>query len=126
VASDASETVSDIAARTQETVADYAARTQETVADYAARAQETVGEYTERAQTEFDRLLRDNPLALGVVALAVGAAVGMAIPETQRERAMIGDVGHQLVDKAQNLAQGAIDKVQQVASNQPDAGQKTS
>jgi len=104
------------------TVSQLAERTQETVSEFAERTQETVGEYTDRAQTEFDRLLRDNPLALGAFAVAVGAAMGMAIPESQREREMMGDVRNQIVDKAQNLAQGAIDKVQQVTSNQPGAG----
>ena len=107
-----------------ETASELAGRTEQTVAEYAARAQETVGEYTDRAQTEFDRLLRDNPLALGAVAVAVGAAVGMAIPETHGERVMIGEAGHQLVEKAQNLAQDAVDKVRQVASDQADNPQK--
>jgi ElaB/YqjD/DUF883 family membrane-anchored ribosome-binding protein len=118
-----SSSLRDMTSEATETASELAERTQETVAEYAARAQETVGEYTERAQTEFDRLLRDNPLALGIVAVAVGAAVGMAIPETQRERAMIGDAGQQLVDKAQNLAQDAIGRVQQATSSQPDASQ---
>jgi ElaB/YqjD/DUF883 family membrane-anchored ribosome-binding protein len=104
---------------------DLAERTQETVADYTARAQETVGDYTQRAQTEFDRLLRDNPLALGALSIAVGAAIGMAIPETQRESEMIGDISNQVVDKAQDLAQGAVEKVQQVAANLPDAAPST-
>jgi len=116
----------DMAGEATEAASELAERTQETVAQYAARAQETVGEYKERAQTEFDRLLRDNPLALGVVAVAVGAAVGMAIPETERERTMIGDAGHQLVEKAQNLAEDAIGRVPQAASKQPDASQQKS
>jgi len=107
-----------------ETASELVERTQETVAQYAATAQDTVGEYRERAQTEFDRLLRDNPLALGVVAIAVGAAVGMAIPETDRERTMIGDAGHQLVEKAQNLAEDAIGTMRQAASNAPEASQQ--
>jgi ElaB/YqjD/DUF883 family membrane-anchored ribosome-binding protein len=111
----------DIAGDATARLGDLAERTQETVADYTARVRETVGDYTERTQTEFDRLLRDNPLALGALSIAVGAAIGMGIPETQREREMIGDISNQIVDKAQNLAQDAIDKVQQVASNLPDA-----
>jgi ElaB/YqjD/DUF883 family membrane-anchored ribosome-binding protein len=111
-------TLREMASDATETASEVAGRTKQAVADYAARAQETVGEYTDRAQTEFDRLLRDNPLALGVVAVAVGAAVGMAIPETHSERAIIGEAGHQLAEKAQNLAKDAVDKVQQVASDQ--------
>jgi hypothetical protein len=117
----ASRGVRDMAGDTTARRGELAEPTQETVADYTARAQETVGEYTELAQNEFERLLRDNPLALGALSVAVGAAIGMAIPETQREREMIGDISNQVVDKAQDIAQGAIEKVQQVASNLPEA-----
>jgi hypothetical protein len=117
MANDASGAVADLTERAKETVGDYAERAQETVGEYAERAQETVGEYADRAQTEFDRLLRDNPLALAAVAVAVGTAIGMAVPETRRERELMGDMRDQLVDKAQDLAKGAVDKVQQVASN---------
>lgn len=89
----------------------------ETVSDLAERAQDRVGEYSERAQTEFDRLLRDNPMALGAVAVAVGAAIGMAIPESRQERQLIGGVRDQIVDKAQSLVDGAADKVQSAVSN---------
>jgi len=118
--------IRDAASNATDKMSDLAERTQDRVADLAGRTQETVGQYADRAQTEFDRLLRDNPLALGAFAVAVGAAVGMAIPESQREREMMGDMRNQIVDKAQNLAHGAMDKVQQVASNLPgNAGDRS-
>ena len=85
----------------------------------AERTQERIGEYTERAQTEFDRLLRENPFALGAVAVVVGAALSMAVPETRSEQQLIGGMRDQIVDKAKDLAQGAADKVQEMASNLP-------
>jgi hypothetical protein len=101
-------------------VADSAEDATNRVSALAERTQETVSEYAERTQNGFDRLLRENPLVLGAVAVAIGAAVGMSIPETQSERAVIGEVRDQIVDKAQTVAQGAIDKVQEVASKLPD------
>jgi ElaB/YqjD/DUF883 family membrane-anchored ribosome-binding protein len=113
--------VRDLAGDATEAVTDATERAQQQISEYAERAQERAGEYADRAQTEFDRLLRENPFALGAVAVAVGAAIGMAVPETRKEREWIGEVGAQIVDKAQDLAQGAVDKAQQVAAKMSEA-----
>ena len=88
----------------------------EAISDYAARGQQRVSEMTERTERQFNRWMRENPLAVGAAAIAVGAAIGFAIPETQRERAMIGETRDRLVDKAQEMAS---QKVEQAASNLP-------
>ena len=93
----------------------------ERVSDATERVQERIEAYSERAQTEFDRMLRDNPLALGAVAVVVGAALGMAVPETRGEQQFIGGVRDQIVDKAKDLADGAAEKVQQMASDLSDS-----
>jgi len=104
---------------TTEKLGEMAHDATEAVSDLAERTQERVGYYTDRAQTEFDRLLNDNPFALAAVAVVVGAAVGMAVPETESERQMIGGVHDQLVEKAQDLAQGVAEKVQQLPGSNP-------
>jgi ElaB/YqjD/DUF883 family membrane-anchored ribosome-binding protein len=121
---DDSDGASNLTERTQERVSEFADRAEERASEFAGRAKERaseyadrVGEYADQAQTEFDRMLRDNPLAIGAAAIAVGAALGFAVPETRHERQWMGDMREQLADKAQDLAQGAVDKVQQVASN---------
>lgn len=65
--------------------------------------------------TRFGQVLRDNPLAVGAVAVAAGTAVGLALPSTRIESEYIGEASEKLVDKAQEVARGAIDKVQSVA-----------
>ncbi len=59
--------------------------------------------------------LTDNPLAFGGVALAVGAAVGLLLPATQREDQLIGEYRDELVDRGQNVAQEAAQRAQKVA-----------
>ena len=54
------------------------------------------------------------PLAIGAVALALGTAVGLAVPQTA-ENEWMGEARDTLVDKAQSVSQDAIEKVQQVA-----------
>jgi ElaB/YqjD/DUF883 family membrane-anchored ribosome-binding protein len=70
-----------------------------------------------RTTTQFQQLLQRNPLAVGAVAAAVGVAVGLALPETERENRLMGDARDTLVEKAQGAAQGAVEKAKQVAGD---------
>lgn len=67
------------------------------------------------AQDQYEYHIEENPLAVGAVALAFGAAVGFMIPATQTESRLMGEYRDDLVSKAGDLARGALDKVQQVA-----------
>jgi ElaB/YqjD/DUF883 family membrane-anchored ribosome-binding protein len=105
--------ISDAAEGVQDTVSHYASEAREKLSDVGEWGQD-VGEWS---QNEIDRLLRQNPLAIGAVAVAVGAAVGLAIPETRRENEWMGDARDSLVEQAQDAAQDAVEKVQRVARN---------
>ena len=59
--------------------------------------------------------MRSNPLAMGAVAVAAGTAVGLMLPSTRFETEYIGETSERLVDRAQEMARGAIDKVQEAA-----------
>ena len=48
--------------------------------------------------------MEHNPLAVGAVAMAVGAAVGLALPETRREQELMGDARDRVVDNAKSMA----------------------
>jgi ElaB/YqjD/DUF883 family membrane-anchored ribosome-binding protein len=62
------------------------------------------------AQRQIDRTWNDNPLALGALAVGVGAAVALAIPETQKERELMGEQRDQLVQKVSTVATQALDE----------------
>lgn len=80
---------------------------------------ETVGTQARQlagsAQDQYEYYIEENPLAVGAVALAFGAAVGFMIPATETESRLMGEYRDDLVSKAGDLARGALDKVQQVA-----------
>jgi hypothetical protein len=59
--------------------------------------------------------LHQRPLVLGAVALAFGAAVGLSLPRTHREDALVGEVRDQLLHKAQEATGDAAQAVQQLA-----------
>jgi ElaB/YqjD/DUF883 family membrane-anchored ribosome-binding protein len=102
--------------RAKEAVSGVAGRAQEVVSDTFDRTQERVAQLTNQARYQGEDLLNRNPLVLGAVALAVGAAVGLSVPETEPENRMMGDARETLVGRAQEAAQSAVEKVKDVAA----------
>lgn len=80
-----------------------------------------VGELGSAAKDQYNTYIEDNPLAVGAVALALGAAVGLAIPATRYEGEMLGETRQKLLDKAEGVAGELIDKTKEIVS---DAGLK--
>ena len=69
-------------------------------------------------------MLRENPLTTGALAVGLGAAVGLAIPETRKEHEVMGEARDTVVGKAQEKAQEAQQKVQRVAEEAQGAAQQ--
>ena len=107
--------------RVKETASDLAQRSTEALNNLGSKAKETATSVGSR----FGQVLRDNPLAAGAVAVAAGTAVGLIIPTTRFENEYIGETSEMLVDKAQEVARDAIDKVQSTAQQMmPDQQQQ--
>jgi ElaB/YqjD/DUF883 family membrane-anchored ribosome-binding protein len=103
---------------------DVASQAGDTVGRIAETAGETVGGVAEgvkyqasETQTQFQRMLLENPLAVGAIAVAVGAAVGLAVPETPQEHQLMGSARDKLMDRAQTVAQDTIQRVQQATGD---------
>jgi len=111
MAHDASETISDYTSRGQQRIGEMAHDATEAISDYTWRGQQRISDMADRAESQFNRWMRENPLAVGAAAIAVGAAIGMAIPETDRERELIGETRDRLVDKAQEMASHTVEQV---------------
>jgi hypothetical protein len=82
-------------------------------------ARESWQRTTRNTTSGLQRLMRDNPLLVGAAAVLVGAAVGAALPETERENEMMGETRDTVVNQAQEMAQNAASTVKDVASNIP-------
>jgi ElaB/YqjD/DUF883 family membrane-anchored ribosome-binding protein len=104
----------------------------DTAGSFAQDAGERVSELGHQATESarwagrgLQRLLQENPLAVGAAAVAVGAAVGLALPATRVEHEYMGEASEKLMDKAQQAARDAMDKVKTAAQGdaQPQAGQ---
>lgn len=139
VTSSAYETVGDVAGSTYETVGAAAGKTYEGVANVAGKTYESVGNLANKTyevvgsaagytynkagdlggqmKVNYNYYIEENPLVVGAVALAVGAAIGYAIPLTQRENQLMGDYRDNVLEKAQATAQEAIGTVKQMATD---------
>jgi hypothetical protein len=80
---------------------------------------------TRRAQSSFDRVLRENPLALGAAATIIGAAIGMTIPATEAENEWMGEARDNVVERARGMASDAAERVQNAAEQVKDVASKT-
>jgi hypothetical protein len=67
---------------------------------------------TRVATDRFNTTLQENPMALGVAALAAGAIFGLTLPATRVEGEYMGEDRDRLVDHARSLAQESAGKVQ--------------
>lgn len=114
------ESTESTADRVRETASDLADRSTAALSDFGAKAKDSVS----TLGTRCGKVLRENPLAMGAVAVAAGTVVGLALPTTKLENEYVGEAGERLVDKAQEVARGAIDKVQDVAKQQMAPEQK--
>ena len=71
---------------------------------------------TRRAQTGLQRMLHDNPLLVAAAAVLTGAAIGGALPQTEKENELMGEARDQVVERAQGAAREAADSVRDVAT----------
>jgi ElaB/YqjD/DUF883 family membrane-anchored ribosome-binding protein len=92
----------------KETAGHLADRSTQALSDLRTKAMDGASTVT----TRLEQLMHDNPLALGAVAVAAGTAVGLVLPSTRFESEYIGHTGEYLVDSVEDVARGALDKVQ--------------
>jgi ElaB/YqjD/DUF883 family membrane-anchored ribosome-binding protein len=109
----ARETLSSATDRARETMEDVSGRTRRA----ASRAQQQISQYSRQAKSQLEYWMEENPLAVGAVAMAVGAAVGLALPETRREQELMGDARDRVVNNAKSMANTAVDRATEAAQN---------
>jgi ElaB/YqjD/DUF883 family membrane-anchored ribosome-binding protein len=132
-ASDAAETVgekvSDAGTRLKSAAEDVTQRVSEVASEVSERVSEKVSDVSDRGERELQRArytYEETPWVGAAVALALGAAAGLSIPSTWRERELIGEKRSELLDRVRetgrekleavrNMAEEVIDDVKPVA-----------
>jgi ElaB/YqjD/DUF883 family membrane-anchored ribosome-binding protein len=131
--------MSEIAGTVQETAGDAIHRAQDMgsqavdqVSQFGSMAKDQMGNLPHQAQDQFQNLrgtyqqkMQDNPLMMSVVAMGIGLAVGMLLPETEKENQVFGEKRDELMDRAQDMAGQAVGQVQEVAQEAVQAAQET-
>jgi len=117
--------------RARDRVGESATQAQDRASEVASQAQDRVSNLAEQARYQarrasggFERMVRENPLAMGAVAIGAGAAVGLAIPQSTQEHEVMGEARDTFVEKAQEKAHEAQEKVQRVAEEAQSAAKE--
>jgi ElaB/YqjD/DUF883 family membrane-anchored ribosome-binding protein len=101
-------TASSMASSVGETASEVAERARLT----AGQVPDQIGEVGQEVGATAERILDENPLAVGAIALAVGTAVGLALPATRTEQRVIGKAGSQLIDQAETALTKPMEKLE--------------
>jgi uncharacterized protein YjbJ (UPF0337 family) len=121
--------VQDAVGQVQDTAGQVVGQVQDTAGQLASGAQSVVRQAGDtmsdlgstaqfgmsQAGNGFQQMLRQNPLGVAAGALAIGLAVGLAIPETDKENEIMGPARDNLMQQAQESVQQTAQKVQSVA-----------
>jgi len=117
--------------RARDRVGESATQAQDRASEVASQAQDRVSNLAEQARYQarrasggFERMVRENPLAMGAVAIGAGAAVGLAIPQSTQEHEVMGEARDTFVEKAQEKAHEAQERVQRVAEEAQSAAKE--
>lgn len=94
---------------------DRTAAARRRLADVSQRTAERARYVAQRARTGWGHLVHENPMAVGLAAVAVGAIIGAMIPASRIEREYLGEVRDTLLDSARGMTAEAVDEVVQTA-----------
>ena len=81
----------------------------------AVQARDATASYTRQGRERAADIFEDQPLIAGALALAVGAALGAALPRTRVEDHYLGDQSDQLMDEAERIFEEEKQKLGKVA-----------
>jgi ElaB/YqjD/DUF883 family membrane-anchored ribosome-binding protein len=102
-------TVRDRAASATQTVRERAYSATEATRNRASQtwrnASATTRERARQTQAQVENFVQEQPLVVGAIAVAVGAAIGAALPTTEYENRTLGDLRDRTIEKARQVGQ---------------------
>ncbi|HEY4016931.1 MAG TPA: hypothetical protein VGM06_26545 [Polyangiaceae bacterium] len=98
----------DAAGRVAHQVSEGASHLAHEASELGSQAVYATREQAQRVDQSLHQAMQKNPIAVGAAAVAAGVIVGMALPRTRREDALMGSVRDDLLDKAKGAAEEAM------------------
>ncbi len=109
-----------------ESVSAKASETGERLSDTAAQAKDTLADQAHQLKGSFDTLLREQPLVVGALGIALGALLGAALPRTETEDRTLGKHSDKLTTKAKELANSGYEQVKAAGRDVADGTRQAS
>jgi hypothetical protein len=78
----------------------------------------------ERARSGMDYMMREQPLALGAIGVAIGAIFAAMAPRTRKEDELMGDTRDRLLDQAKEAGKEKLEQAKEVANTAVGAATK--
>jgi ElaB/YqjD/DUF883 family membrane-anchored ribosome-binding protein len=94
------------------------------VAERASSVADTARRQMDRTRDGIDGLVEGHPFVLGAIGLAVGAALGAAVPRSEREAQMMGDASRRMTEKAKEAGGRQFDKAKGMLENAAEAARQ--
>ncbi len=85
--------------------------------EHAAHARDIGRQRLYQAEHTVSDFASENPLAVGAIAFAVGAAAGLVLPRTRTEDQLLGQARDALVDRLEGTAKETLGSVEEKARN---------
>ena len=102
--------VADAAGSAAESVGSNASSTARQVVEAGRGAREQFGQLGDSTRQGLGWLVREQPLVLGAIGLAVGAAVGALLPGTETEDRLMGETRDDLAERARATAEEGLEQ----------------
>jgi ElaB/YqjD/DUF883 family membrane-anchored ribosome-binding protein len=84
-------------------------------AEMSHQARERARRVANQARSRWDSMIHQNPIAVGIAALAAGALVGATLPRTEMENEYMGETRDNLIDSAKSMAEEKVETAKAVA-----------
>ena len=114
---ESAESAKDAANRTAADVKETVGRATDSVRGGMNRTAEIAQTQARQARDTFNSLLDEQPLVLGAIGLAVGAIIGAALPSTEQEDRLVGELSDKTLNKGKEIGARAYEKGTQIAKD---------
>jgi ElaB/YqjD/DUF883 family membrane-anchored ribosome-binding protein len=110
-ASQVGQTAGEVVGNVQQTAGQVAEQVGQTAQQSAQQVQYTARQVGDNAS----RMFQQNPLGAGVIAVAAGTVLGMALPATRKEREILGETRDKVIDRVESTASEALSQAEDQA-----------